>query len=214
MSKKKEKYVICKSDLYVPHDSVKLSTCVRNCLSSSTYFDKVSESQFERDLANNIPISWDVNGYNVTNADIKQFYNDIYLPERATIGSAGYDFFAPFDFTLYKGQTIVIPTGVRWISKDPIYFLSLYPRSGLGFKFGLSLANTVGIIDSDYYESANEGHIMVKLSNNGIHSKDISFKAGDAFCQGVILPFMTTANENFASKKKRNGGFGSTDKKD
>ena len=214
MSKKKEKYVICKSDLYVPHDSVKLSTCVRNCLSSSTYFDKVSESQFERDLANNIPISWDVNGYNVTNADIKKFYNDICLPERATIGSAGYDFFAPFDFTLYKGQTIVIPTGVRWISKDPIYFLSLYPRSGIGFKFGLSLANTVGIIDSDYYESANEGHIMVKLSNNGIHSKDISFKTGDAFCQGVILPFMTTANENFTSKKKRNGGFGSTDKKD
>lgn len=212
MGKKKEKYVI-DTNLYVQHSN-SVSACVRNCLFSSTYFDKVSESQFERDLANNIPISWDVNSYNVTNADVKKIYDDIRLPERATIGSAGYDFFAPFDFTLYKGQTIVIPTGIRWISKDPIFFLSLYPRSGFGFKFGLSLANTVGIIDSDYHESANEGHIMVKLSNDGIHNKDISFKTGDAFCQGIILPFLTTTNDDCNSKEKRNGGFGSTDKKD
>lgn len=212
MGKKKEKYVI-DTNLYVQHNN-SVSACVRKYLSSSTYFDKVSESQFERDLANNIPISWDVNGYNVTNIDIEKFYNNIKIPDRATIGSAGYDFFAPFDFTLYKDQSIVIPTGIRWVSKDPIFFLSLYPRSGFGFKFGLSLANTVGIIDSDYHESANEGHIMVKLSNDGIHSKDISFKTGDAFCQGIILPFMVTGNENFNAKKKRNGGFGSTDKKD
>lgn len=212
MGKNKEKYAI-DTNLYVQHNN-SVSAYVHDCLTCNTYFNKVSESQFEKDLANNIPISWDVNGYNVTNADIKKFYNDIRLPERATVGSAGYDFFAPFDFTLYKDQTIVIPTGVRWISNGPIFFLSLYPRSGLGFKFGLSLANTVGIIDSDYHESANEGHIMVKLSNNGIHSKDISFKAGDAFCQGIILPFITTINENFTSKEKRNGGFGSTDKKD
>ena len=213
MSKKKEKYAIGKSDLYIPYDN-SVSACFRNCLASNTYFEKVSEYQFKKDLANNIPISWDVNGYNVTNADVKKFYDDIRLPERATIGSAGYDFFAPFDFTLYKGQTIVIPTGIRWISKDPIFFLSLYPRSGFGFKFGLSLANTVGIIDSDYHESANEGHIMVKLSNDGIHNKDISFKTGDAFCQGIILPFLTTTNDDCDSKEKRNGGFGSTDKKD
>lgn len=212
MSKKKKEYTIDKSNLYVTSNNT--FDCNRWHLRSNTYFEKISESQFEKDLANNIPISWDVNGYNVTNADIKKFYSDIRIPERATVGSAGYDFFAPFDFTLYKGQTIVIPTGIRWVSKAPMFFLSLYPRSGLGFKFGLSLANTVGIIDSDYHESANEGHIMVKLSNDGIHSKDISFKAGDAFCQGIILPFTTTINDDSTSKEKRNGGFGSTDKKD
>ena len=209
MGKKKEKYVI-DTNLYVQHSN-SVSACVRNCLFSSTYFDKVSESQFERDLANNIPISWDVNSYNVTNADVKKFYDDIRLPERATIGSAGYDFFAPFDFTLYKGQTIVIPTGIRWISKDPIFFLSLYPRSGFGFKFGLSLANTVGIIDSDYFYSDNEGHMFIKITNDSNEGKVINVEAGTGFAQGIFVEYGITVDDDVV--EIRNGGFGSTTNK-
>ena len=61
-------------------------------------------------------------------------YNDIILPRRATAGSAGYDFYAPADFTLKKGESVKIPTGVR-AKIDEGYFLSVYPRSGLGFKY-------------------------------------------------------------------------------
>ena len=209
MSKKKEKYVICKSDLYVPHDSVKLSTCVRNCLSSSTYFDKVSESQFERDLANNIPISWDVNGYNVTNADIKKFYNDIYLPERATIGSAGYDFFAPFTFKLTPGETIKIPTGIRAEMQED-WVLQIYPRSGLGFKYRLQMNNTVGIIDSDYFFSDNEGHIFMKITNDSNEGKTVEVPAGTGFAQGIFMQYGITEDDD--AEGIRNGGFGSTTK--
>ena len=81
------------------------------------------------------------------------------LPRRATSGSAGYDFFAPFDLTVHPGETVTVPTGVRvWMEEG--WVLKLYPRSGLGFKYRLQLNNTVGIIDSDYYYSDNEGHIF------------------------------------------------------
>ena len=168
-------------------------------------FHKVSKERFVAD--------WMDTFEGVSADEAEKIYEGIRLPRRATAGSAGYDFFSPADFTIKPGETIKIPTGIR-VEMDQEWVLKCYPRSGLGFKFRLQLNNTVGIIDSDYHESANEGHIMVKLSNDGIHSKDISFKTGDAFCQGIILPFMVTGNENFNAKKKRNGGFGSTDKKD
>ena len=88
-------------------------------------------------------------------------YEGIKLPVRATSGSAGYDFFAPFDFILAPSQTIKIPTGIR-CEIDEGWVLKIYPRSGLGFKFRLQLNNTVGIIDSDYFYSDNEGHIFIK----------------------------------------------------
>ena len=89
---------------------------------------------------------------------IRGIYEEIRLPRRATRGSAGYDFFSPVDFTLKPGETIKIPTGIR-VEMEENWVLQCYPRSGLGFKYRLQLNNTVGIIDSDYFYSDNEGHI-------------------------------------------------------
>lgn len=132
-------------------------------------------------------------------------YSAIRLPERATSGSAGYDFYAPFAFQAEPGEEIKIPTGIR-AHIEPGWVLTLYPRSGLGFKFRLMLNNTVGVIDSDYYYSDNEGHIHIKLFNGG--SRRLEIAAGEAFAQGIFLPFGIT--EDDSATAKRNGGFGST----
>lgn len=132
---------------------------------------------------------------------------ELRLPRRATAGSAGYDFFAPFDFELAPGETILMPTGVR-ARIDAGWVLTLYPRSGLGFKYRLQLDNTVGIIDSDYYGAKNEGHIMIKLTNDSRTGRSLSVRAGDAVAQGVFLPFGITVSD--AADGVREGGFGST----
>ena len=108
-----------------------------------------------------------------TNIDIiKKIYEDLNLPKRATTGSAGYDFFMPDAVMLKKGETVLIPTGIRVKINDG-WVLKIYPRSGLGFKFRLQLDNTVGIIDSDYYYSDNEGHIFCKITCDAKEEKDV-----------------------------------------
>ena len=137
----------------------------------------------------------------------KEDFYDIVLPKRATFGSAGYDFFAPFAFTLEPGESIKIPTGVR-CKIDEGWVLNIYPRSSLGFKYRLQLDNTVGIIDSDYFNALNEGHIFIKMTNCG--DKPLSVEKGKAFAQGVFLPIGITTDDDCA--KERTGGLGSTDK--
>lgn len=132
------------------------------------------------------------------------------LPQRATVGSAGYDFFIPCDLTLAPGETVKIPTGVR-VAMQEGWVLQLFPRSGLGFKYRLQLNNTVGIIDSDYYFSSNEGHILIKVTNANTEGKTLTLKAGDAFAQGIFLPFGITEDDDVTAI--RNGGFGSTSRK-
>ena len=112
---------------------------------------------------------------NKTEEEIKRLYDDIKIPKRATMGSAGYDFYAPFDIVLAPGETIKIPTGIR-VYMEENYVLKLYPRSGLGFKYRLQLNNTVGIIDSDYYYSDNEGHIFAKITNDSNVNKTVEIK--------------------------------------
>ena len=141
--------------------------------------------------------------------DAPNIYEDIKLPTRATTGSAGYDFFAPFDFTLAPNQTITIPTGIR-VKIEEGYVLQIYPRSGLGFKYRLQLDNTVGIIDSDYYYSDNEGHIFVRITNSSNQDKVLTVKKGEGFCQGIFTEYFITYSDNVINK--RNGGFGSTTK--
>ena len=97
--------------------------------------------------------------------DISDIYDKIQLPKRATVGSAGYDFFSPKSIKLMPGEAVKIPTGIR-VRIDEGWVLQLYPRSGLGFKYRLQLNNTVGIIDSDYFNSDNEGHIFAKITND------------------------------------------------
>ena len=140
---------------------------------------------------------------------IKQAYDDLKLPRRATKGSAGYDFYAPFDITLLPGETIKVPTGIR-VSMEPNYVLKLYPRSGLGFKYRLQLNNTVGIIDSDYYYSDNEGHIFAKITNDSNEGKSLYIEKGTGFMQGIFVEYFITFDDDV--EDIRNGGFGSTTK--
>ena len=88
--------------------------------------------------------------------------------------------------------------------------LKLYPRSGLGFKYRLQLNNTVGIIDSDYFYSDNEGHIFTKLTNDSNEGKTVEVTAGTGFMQGIFLEYGITVDDD--AKGERNGGFGSTTK--
>lgn len=135
--------------------------------------------------------------------------NETPLPRRATQGSAGYDFFAPADFTLHSGETVLIPTGMRAYMEDG-WVLLLFPRSGLGFKYRLQLDNTVGVIDSDYYGSDNEGHIFIRLTMDAKTEKTLTVHKGEAFAQGVFLRYGLVEGDD--ATEVRNGGFGSTGK--
>ena len=136
---------------------------------------------------------------------IYQMYDDIKLPERGTSGSAGYDFVVPFDIVLQPGEVVKIPTGIRCFIENG-WVLQVVPRSSVGFKYHIMLANTIGVIDSDYYNAKNEGHIWVKLVNHGEKTFDI--KAGDKICQGMFVPFGITYNDEVETE--RVGGIGST----
>ena len=138
----------------------------------------------------------------------KENYDGIILPKRATSGSAGYDFFSPEEYLVKSGETITVPTGIR-VKIDEGWVLKIYPRSSLGFKYRLTLNNTVGIIDSDYYYSTNEGHIFIKLTNCG--DKDLLIEKGKAFAQGVFVEYGITYDDD--ATEIRTGGIGSTDKK-
>ena len=141
--------------------------------------------------------------------EIQKIYDSIELPKRATIGSAGYDFFTPVEITLNPGDTVKIPTGIR-VEMEPDWVLKCYPRSGLGFKYRLQLNNTVGIIDSDYFYSDNEGHIFAKITNDSREGKTVSLKAGEGFMQGIFVEYGITVDDCVTAA--RNGGFGSTTK--
>ena len=157
-------------------------------------FEKVSKKQFKEDVEKLLAV------------DGESLYDDINIPKRATSGSAGYDFYSPVKVVLKPNETIKIPTGIR-CKIDDGYVLKIYPRSSLGFKYQLSLLNTVGIIDSDYYNADNEGHIIVGLVNRG--DKEIAIEKGDRFVQGIFLKYYLALEEdNF---DRRRGGFGSTD---
>lgn len=156
-------------------------------------FEKVSFAQYVNSIGGDV--------------DLHTEYNNIKLPRRATTGSAGYDFFSPFNFELAPGETIKIPTGIR-VLLDEDKFLAIYPRSGLGFKYRMQLDNTVGIADSDYSGSDNEGHIFVKITNDGREDKTIHINKGEAFAQGIITQYFVTIDDE--TNGIRNGGFGST----
>ena len=152
-------------------------------------FEKVSEGRFLADGGK------------------KENYDKIILPVRATAGSAGYDIVTPQDVTLNPGESIRIPTGIR-VRMEEGWVFQIYPRSGLGYKYRIQLDNTVGIIDSDYYYSDNEGHIQVKITNDGKEGKTLFLKSGERFCQGIFTEYGITYDDSVTAT--RNGGFGST----
>ena len=164
-------------------------------------FHKVSEARFAED--------WKDTFGEVSSEEVQEIYEGISLPVRATAGSAGYDFFAPVKVTLQPGETVKIPTGIR-VEMEQDWVLKCYPRSGLGFKYRLQLNNTVGIIDSDYFYSDNEGHIFAKLTNDTNEGKTLVIPAGTGFMQGIFVEYGITVDD--AAEGVRNGGFGSTTK--
>ena len=172
-------------------------------------FEKVSFEQFKKDYIDTFLKAEDnFESSEELIAEIQKVYDTIAIPQRATKGSAGYDFVTPISFSLEPNETIKIPTGIR-VKIDESWVLKCYPRSGLGFKYRLQLNNTVGIIDSDYYYSDNEGHIFAKITNDTNESKTININAGDRFMQGVFVEYGITVDDDV--ENIRNGGFGSTD---
>lgn len=161
-------------------------------------FEKVSRNQFEKDAERY--------GFSID----EHTYDAILLPKRATKGSAGYDFYIPEQLQIVSGQTVYIPTGIRCRMNSDIV-LQIYPRSSLGFRYNLQLDNTVGIIDSDYYDSDNEGHIIIKMTNHSLEKKDLILEKASAFSQGIFLKYYLTIDD--ATQDTRNGGLGSTNKK-
>jgi len=156
-------------------------------------FEIISKRQFDKDF-NNI----DVN------------YNELVLPKRNTKKSAGYDFYMPYDLEIKPGEIVKIPTGIKVIMEEDD-FLGLYIRSSLGFKYNLRLCNQVGIIDADYYNNIdNEGHMFVKLKNEG--ESTIILKKNDRYIQGIFQKYYITDDDN--ANEERVGGIGSTNKGD
>ena len=170
-------------------------------------FEKVSFEQFKTDILKFYP--------GLTDEYLIYSYDNLKLPKRSTKGSAGYDFFMPFGMKVPKGVGVeeidytTIPTGIRWVTDRDDVVLVMAPRSGLGFKNGFYLSNTLGIIDASYAGSSNEGHIMIKCSTR---LNEAILEEGKAFVQGIILPYITVTDEEEVTAV-RDGGFGSTDQR-
>ena len=162
-------------------------------------FHKVSFEQFKEGFA-------DCFG-KTDEEEIREIYEDTRLPKRATKGSAGYDFFAPVPLVIAPGKTVKVPTGVR-VEMQENWVLICYPRSGLGFTYRLQLNNTVGIIDSDYFYSDNEGHIFAKITNDTNEERTVEIEAGTGFMQGIFVEYGITMDDEVSTV--RNGGLGST----
>ena len=156
-------------------------------------FEKVSLDQFSADLQ---PC------YAAPDA-----YGQIRLPVRATAGSAGYDVVSPVAFSLAPGESIRIASGLRCRIAEG-WVMLMMPKSGLGTKFRTQLDNTVGVIDSDYYNAKNEGHILIALTNDSKSGKNLEIPAGKAIVQMVFVPFGITEDDE--AEGERLGGFGST----
>jgi dUTP pyrophosphatase len=227
------KYYIYKKD----YDDSKTLTRENMLRATCPTFEKVPFEQFLKDWKN--LYGDDKSDFeDVDENVVKDIYDKIQIPKRSTKGSAGYDFTFPVGFTLPCAHSIVIPTGIR--CRMPVNcVLLIVPRSGLGFKYRISVMNTVGVIDSDYYNAKNYGHIMIKIvydgddfntlleteydhglmlkCNNREKQTDtqLSFEPDKGFAQGIFTEYMITSNELLSEETldERTGGFGSTDNK-
>ncbi len=156
-------------------------------------FEKISFEQFKKDIEDNI-----------------ELYENYNLPVRKTKYSAGYDIFSLYDFVLKPGEIKTIPTGIKAeMMDDEVLFIMV--RSSMGFKYNIRLCNQVGVIDKDYYNNPNnEGHIFIKIKNEG--DKNFEVKAGDGIGQGLFMKYLVTDDD--VSTSTRQGGIGSTNKEE
>ncbi len=140
--------------------------------------------------------------------EIVSSYKNILLPKRGSKSSAGYDFYLLEDIVIKANDEIKVKTGIKaYMLEDEV--LEIHMRSSLGIK-GIRIKNTVGIIDSDYYNNPkNEGEIIAFLENTS--NEDFKLKKGERFIQGIFKKYLVVDNEE--ELEKRIGGFGSTNKK-
>lgn len=135
---------------------------------------------------------------------------EIHLPQRKTAASAGYDIEAAAGATIAPGRVALVPTGLKAYMK-PGEVLLLTIRSSLAAKHGLMLANSVGVIDADYYDNPdNEGHIQVAFYNAG--EIPYTIEKGERIAQGMFMEYRTVDGDNAGTGAERTGGFGSTGK--
>ena len=139
---------------------------------------------------------------------IKKLRHDAVMPSRATNGSAGFDLCAcsTETITLKSGSIAMIPTGLSAEPDCSDAALLIYPRSGLSSKYGIALANCVGVVDSDY-----RGEIMIPLINHG--KSDFVIENGMRIAQLVISPIIVpeiVPAESVSETERGSGGFGST----
>ena len=139
-------------------------------------FEKISFEQFKKDVC-----------------DDKKLYETYSLPKRETKCAAGYDFYALYDYILKPGQIMKIPTGIKVCMEDDDV-LFLIDRSSMGFKYNVRMCNQVGVIDADYYNNSdNEGHMWIRIQNEG--DKDYVVKKGDGMIQGVFVKYLKADDE-------------------
>lgn len=193
-------------------------------------FYKVSLEQFKKDAYNNDDIiknikyhlynlpenkdkwySLEVIPNEIVDAEIEDIWNNIKLPKRSTSKSAGYDFFFPYHkYLLRPACSIKIPTGIKVRIIDE-WYLAEHIRSSYGFKYKITMANTIGIVDGDYFNnSSNEGHIFIKLHNDNCERKIVTIEQHNAYCQGIFGECGIVDDDDATGV--RNGGLGSTGK--
>lgn len=147
----------------------------------------------------------DIRGFEIVST-----YSDdeISLPMRKTVDSAGYDIEAAETVMIQPKCLVVVKTGLKaFMGYDE--YLAIHIRSSLAFKRHLMLVNSTGIIDSDYYNNEdNEGHIMIGLYNFG--EQVVTIEKGERIAQGIFSKYLITNEDNASGI--RSGGIGSTGK--
>lgn len=146
-------------------------------------FEKISFEQFKKDVADDI-----------------ELYNQYELPQRSSDSTAGYDIYLLEDLVIEPNEIKKIPTGIKsFFEKDEA--LLLIVRSSTGFKYNMRLCNQVGVVDADYYNNQdNEGHIWVKIQNEG--KEKVVIPKGKAVVQGVFIKYLTTNSDRNINKER------------
>lgn len=140
-------------------------------------FEKISFKQFAKDVKDDINL-----------------YNEYKLPSRDSNKTAGYDFYLIEDLEIKPNEIAKLPTGIKSCYNDDEVLLIII-RSSMGFKYNIRLVNQIGVIDSDYYNNKdNEGHIFIKIQNEG--KEKLTLQKGEAIAQGIFVKYLITDTDN------------------
>lgn len=146
-------------------------------------FEKISFKQFKKDVG-----------------DDEMLYNQFQLPKRDSKSTAGYDLYLLQDLVIKPDEIKKIPTGLKaHFNEDEVLFLIV--RSSTGFKYNIRLCNQVGVIDADYYNNKdNEGHIWIKIQNEG--DKEVFVSKGESLVQGIFMKYLVTDSDDKLNIKR------------